>query len=111
MPFYSETILVSTDNYINVIQRDIMIMGPEGTLYEGGFFKARLSFPQEYPLMPPVMKFSSQIWHPNVYEDGTVCISILHPPGSCPFAFFVVRCGYKNNMRLTSISLAKNAMI
>jgi ubiquitin-conjugating enzyme E2 G1 len=21
------------------------------------------------------------MWHPNVYEDGKVCISILHPPG------------------------------
>ena len=21
------------------------------------------------------------MWHPNVYEDGRVCISILHPPG------------------------------
>jgi len=26
------------------------------------------------------MKFSSSMWHPNIYPDGTVCISILHPP-------------------------------
>lgn len=38
-----------------------MIMGPEGTLYEGGFFKARLSFPHDYPLMPPKMKFVSEM--------------------------------------------------
>lgn len=31
----------------------------------GGFFKVRLSFPKEYPLLPPKMKFESQIWHPN----------------------------------------------
>ena len=31
------------------------------------------------------MTFKSQIWHPNVYEDGKVCISILHPPGEDRF--------------------------
>jgi len=48
--------------------------------YGGGFFKARLSFPIDYPLMPPKMKFETPIWHPNIYPDGNVCISILHPP-------------------------------
>jgi len=24
------------------------------------------------------MKFTSKLWHPNVYADGNVCISILH---------------------------------
>jgi ubiquitin-conjugating enzyme E2 G1 len=28
------------------------------------------------------MKFVTDIWHPNVYPDGRVCISILHPPGT-----------------------------
>ncbi|KAK0564984.1 Ubiquitin-conjugating enzyme E2 15 [Tilletia horrida] len=27
------------------------------------------------------MKFISEMWHPNVYKDGGVCISILHAPG------------------------------
>lgn len=30
------------------------------------------------------MKFTSPIFHPNVYKDGTVCISILHAPGDDP---------------------------
>uniref|UniRef100_A0A7S2LGN5 E2 ubiquitin-conjugating enzyme n=1 Tax=Skeletonema marinoi TaxID=267567 RepID=A0A7S2LGN5_9STRA len=65
----------------NVYEWDILIMGPDGTLYEGGFFKALLTFPADFPNLPPEMKFTSQMWHPNVYEDGKVCISILHPPG------------------------------
>ena len=67
---------------------------------EGGFLKARLSFPPEFPLLPPTMKFTTSMWHPNspfrhevarmhalarltlwapfaVYPDGRVCISIL----------------------------------
>lgn len=41
------------------------ISGPEGTPYEGGIFVASLKFPKDYPLSPPVMKFTSPIFHPN----------------------------------------------
>jgi ubiquitin-conjugating enzyme E2 G1 len=45
----------------------------------GGYFPCSLSFPKEYPNKPPVMRFlTPNFWHPNVYKDGTVCISILH---------------------------------
>jgi len=27
------------------------------------------------------MKFTTEMWHPNIYTDGKVCISILHKPG------------------------------
>lgn len=37
-----------------------------------------MSFPDDYPYNPPKLKFISDFWHPNVYKDGTVCISILH---------------------------------
>lgn len=57
-----------------------MIEGPEGTIFEGGLLQARLTFPTNYPNMPPTMVFTNKVWHPNVYPDGTVCISILHPP-------------------------------
>lgn len=32
---------------------------------EGGFFKARLTFPKSYPQMPPKLQFTSEMWHPN----------------------------------------------
>lgn len=63
---------------------------------EGGFFKARLTFPSEFPIQPPKLRFITPMWHPNsayissavpcesetqcnlsVYADGNVCISIL----------------------------------
>jgi ubiquitin-conjugating enzyme E2 G1 len=69
----------------NVHDWEILIMGPDGTLFEGGFFKARLVFPKDFPNMPPTMTFISEMWHPNVYADGKVCISILHPPGEDEF--------------------------
>ncbi|PPR00581.1 hypothetical protein CVT26_009856 [Gymnopilus dilepis] len=40
--------------------------------------------PSDYPLSPFKMKFDPPIFHPNIYPDGTVCISILHTPGDDP---------------------------
>lgn len=42
-----------------------MIIGPADSLYEGGFLRAELVFPPEYPLLPPTLKFLTQMWHPN----------------------------------------------
>ncbi|KAG2160982.1 MAG: Uncharacterized protein AUREO_011880 [Aureobasidium pullulans] len=66
----------------NVFSWEVMLMLPDesGGLYGGGCFRSRLDFPPEYPHMPPKMKFVTPIWHPNIYESGEVCISILHPP-------------------------------
>ena len=46
---------------------------------EGGFFKAAMKFPSDYPNMPPTLKITSDFWHPNVYPDGRVCISCAAP--------------------------------
>ncbi|KAJ5125164.1 ubiquitin-conjugating enzyme E2 15 [Penicillium atrosanguineum] len=65
----------------NVFEWEVMLMiSDDVKLYGGGFFRARLTFPIEYPHMPPKMKFESPLFHPNIYPNGDVCISILHPP-------------------------------
>jgi len=66
----------------NIYEWELMLIGPDGTLYEGGFFNAILKFPKDFPNMPPEMRFITPMWHPNIHEDGKVCISILHPPGT-----------------------------
>jgi ubiquitin-conjugating enzyme E2 G1 len=70
---------------LGLFRWEVMIMGPPDTDYEGGFFKAHLTFPKEFPFMPPKLKFETEMWHPNVYKDGRVCISILHAPGDDEF--------------------------
>jgi ubiquitin-conjugating enzyme E2 G2 len=72
-------IYLNNDNYI--------FRGPEGTPFEDGIFVAHLSFPNDYPLSPPTMRFVSELFHPNIYSDGRVCISILHPPGEDPMGY------------------------
>merc|ERR1711977_223795 len=60
------------------------MFGPPGTIYEGAYFKARMKFPETYPMDPPDMVMLQPMLHPNIYEDGRLCISILHPPGDDP---------------------------
>ncbi|KAI0205160.1 ubiquitin-conjugating enzyme/RWD-like protein [Astrocystis sublimbata] len=63
---------------------EALIQGPADTPFEGGIFPAEIKFPRDYPLSPPTMTFLGEIFHPNVYSSGLVCISILHPPGDDP---------------------------
>ena len=57
---------------------DALIQGPEGTPFEGGVFPAELKFPKDYPLAPPVMKFTCEIWHPNGMQTFSDTISIWY---------------------------------
>ena len=33
------------------------------------------------------MRFLTEMWHPNIYPDGRVCISILHAPGDDQYGY------------------------
>ena len=70
--------LVFDMNQNNVFDWSFVLIGPKDSFYEGGVFEGSLIFPQTYPDNPPEVKFKSKIFHPNVYADGKICISILH---------------------------------
>eukprot|EP00095_Tigriopus_kingsejongensis_P001341 maker-scaffold1057_size73593-snap-gene-0.30 protein:Tk01341 transcript:maker-scaffold1057_size73593-snap-gene-0.30-mRNA-1 annotation:"ubiquitin-conjugating enzyme e2-32 kda" len=77
----TRTKLVNEDN---LFEWEMAIFGPPDTLYQGGYFKTQLKFPNDYPYSPPTVRFLTKVWHPNVYENGDLCISILHPPVDDP---------------------------
>ena len=72
---------VGLENDDDLFKWNVIFEGPENTIYEGGYFKAVLDFPDDFPNNPPVMTFKTKMFHPNIYSDGKVCISILHAPG------------------------------
>ena len=58
---------------------NIFIIGPALTPYAGGTFRIKLRFPEEYPFLPPTVKFLTKIYHPNVTAaEGEVCPDLLH---------------------------------
>ncbi|KAI9871397.1 MAG: Ubiquitin-conjugating enzyme E2 1 [Pleopsidium flavum] len=52
--------------------------GPPGTPYEGGTYMIDIRIPGEYPFRPPIMKFDTKVWHPNVSsQTGAICLDTL----------------------------------
>jgi len=68
----------------NLFEWKIWFEGPKDTPFSGGIFEAKMKFPDNYPEGPPDLYIESEFWHPNVYADGKLCISILHTPGEDP---------------------------
>lgn len=54
-----------------------MIIGPADTPFEDGTFRLVMHFEEQYPNKPPAVKFISQMFHPNVYATGELCLDIL----------------------------------
>ena len=61
----------------NMFVWQAVLVGPPDTPYAGGFFTLDIEFPQNYPVEPPNVKFRTDIYHCNVYEDGRICMDIL----------------------------------
>lgn len=57
--------------------RNAVIIGPSDTPFEDGTFRLVMHFEEAYPNKPPGVKFISQMFHPNVYGSGELCLDIL----------------------------------
>lgn len=62
-------------------------LNDEDSLYAGTVLKACMEFPETYPLQPPTLRFVSKMFHPNIYADGRVCISILEEDREDPTGY------------------------
>lgn len=65
----------------NITKGRALIRGPPDTPYEGCLLLFSIEFPSDYPFSPPKVLFLTSDgktrFHPNLYVDGKVCLSIL----------------------------------
>mmetsp|Transcript_21805 Transcript_21805/g.37216 ORF Transcript_21805/g.37216 Transcript_21805/m.37216 type:complete len:159 (+) Transcript_21805:193-669(+) len=61
----------------NLFVWNASVFGPDDTPFEGGIFSLRVTFTERYPDKPPRIRFTSEMFHPNVYQDGTLCMDII----------------------------------
>ena len=65
----------------NMMIGKAMIVGPEDTPYEGCLLCFDIKYPYDYPFSSPSVRISTSDgvtrFHPNLYIDGKVCLSIL----------------------------------
>jgi ubiquitin-conjugating enzyme E2 Z len=66
----------------NMLKGYALIVGPSETPYFGGFYFFQFEFPKNYPFSPPFVTYMTNNghtrFHPNLYINGKVCVSILN---------------------------------
>lgn len=62
---------------VDTANRNAVIIGPADTPFEDGTFRLVMQFEEQYPNKPPIVKFISKMFHPNVYATGELCLDIL----------------------------------
>lgn len=54
-----------------------LTIDPDEGLYKGGSFHFSFTVNQNFPHDPPKVKCSQKIYHPNIDQEGNVCLNIL----------------------------------
>ena len=55
----------------------VYLKGPEGTPYANKWWYLYVTFPELYPVQPPIFRFVSVPYHLNVSLEGRICLNII----------------------------------
>ncbi|XP_057651503.1 ubiquitin-conjugating enzyme E2 T-like [Diorhabda carinulata] len=70
--------LFAKDDTMNNLEAKIT--GPQDSPYKNGVFTLDIMIPDKYPFTPPSMKFITKIYHPNIDENGRICLDLIKMP-------------------------------
>lgn len=74
------------DGTSDLFNWEIKVPAAEKSVWYPAFISGTMSFSTDYPQKPPKVKFDlidgKPLFHPNVYRDGGVCLSIINPENS-----------------------------
>jgi len=63
-------------NKDNLKEFEVAVHPQEG-FYRGGTFNFTVSVPHTYPYDPPKVQCKTPVYHPNIDDEGKVCLNIL----------------------------------
>ncbi|CAL8465977.1 g5513 [Coccomyxa elongata] len=66
------------DGSVDMLHWDCRIPGKANTPWEGGVYPLVLKFTEDYPSNPPIASFPKGFFHPNIFDNGRVCLSIIN---------------------------------
>ncbi|XP_022658871.1 NEDD8-conjugating enzyme UBE2F-like isoform X2 [Varroa jacobsoni] len=61
----------------NVLHSFRIVLRPTEGHWRGGRFVFDVEVPEEYNMVPPKVICRTRLWHPNITEEGKVCLSVL----------------------------------
>jgi ubiquitin-protein ligase len=76
----------------------VFINGPLNTPFENRWWTLLLIFPIQYPMLPPILRFVSVPYHPNVAIEGRVFFSKLE-------------IGYEGSMKVSDILIGVRQLL
>ncbi|XP_014448488.1 ubiquitin-conjugating enzyme E2 E1-like [Tupaia chinensis] len=62
---------------VNIYEWRSIILGPPGSMYEGGVFFLDITFTPEYPVKPPKATFQTRVYHCNINSQGVICLDMV----------------------------------
>uniref|UniRef100_A0A0A9W0Y3 E2 NEDD8-conjugating enzyme n=1 Tax=Lygus hesperus TaxID=30085 RepID=A0A0A9W0Y3_LYGHE len=54
-----------------------LIVSPDEGFWQGGKFLFHVYITEDYNIAPPTVKCQTKLWHPNISEEGDICLSLL----------------------------------
>ncbi|XP_069998463.1 NEDD8-conjugating enzyme UBE2F isoform X2 [Penaeus vannamei] len=61
----------------NALHTFRLIVAPPEGYWAGGVFVFSINVPEDYNIAPPVVRCETKLWHPNISEEGEICLSLL----------------------------------